>query len=276
MVLVDIPAQLYCHRTQMVAIYPVLHRVVLIILAVANGENGFPEGFQVGGLLLAHHLACLGAIACAAKLRHMFDADGDEDGLFRIAADIEVFLVVENACGVVPVAATLPIELLFAIVAVHEFSIAEISTHLHPALGIGHRPETVCAHMHLRYGFGVIAFGERTTRQQRVAQNGLQFTGTSLYEEVLPLQVDVALLQVSLMVGMYGGNGIHGARQLPVFGQLVFYVDGSPHVGCIRTCRQNVMAVGDQLVGRIVARTDGSFRSQVVGHCGLCPCGAER
>ena len=59
--------------------------------------------------------------------------------------------------------------------------------------------------MHLRDGLGIRAFGKGACRQQVIAQHRLFLTAACLKEESLVRQVDVALLEVCLMVSMHGG-----------------------------------------------------------------------
>jgi hypothetical protein len=65
----------------------------------------------------------------------------------------------------------------------------------------------------------------------------------------------------------------HQAAMLPeakgIFSQLVLHIDCPTQIGCIGTCRQCVITVGRQLIGCEVTRTEGSFRCQMIGYCGL-------
>lgn len=76
-------------------------------------------------------------------------------------------------------------------------------------------------------------------------------------------------MQIGFMVSMDSTYGIDGAREVQVIVEGVLHMDGSTQIGRIGAGSQDVVTVGDQLVGRIVASAHSSFRSQVVGDvCG--------
>ena len=91
--------------------------------------------------------------------------------------------------------------------------------------------------MNLRYGFGIGALTESTARQQLVTQYGFLFAGSGFKEEVLPTEISVALLQIDLMVGMYGTDEVNGTGQRPVLSQLVFRIDSPAQIGRVGTGR---------------------------------------
>ena len=157
MVLVDVPAQLDGHRADMVAVNPVFHSVVFIVLAVAYGQDDFPECLQVGGFLLCHHHARFRRVACSSELCDMFYTHCHEERFLRVRTEVEVFLMIQCSRRIMPVATALAQELFFAIATVQQLAIAEVSINLQPPFGIGHRPEPIGAHVNLRNGFGVVA-----------------------------------------------------------------------------------------------------------------------
>ena len=75
----------------MVAVYPVFHGVVLVIILVANGQDNLPKGLQVRRLTFCHHFLTLApgtgiGIVGAAKLSNVLNAYRDKDPFLRIAA----------------------------------------------------------------------------------------------------------------------------------------------------------------------------------------------
>ena len=122
--------------------------------------------------------------------------------------------MVEGTCGIHWIhLAGFPIA-VFTIAAVQELAIAEIEIHLQPVFGERHSPEIIRSDVYLRNRLGIRALHERTAREQVIAQHGFFFTTAYLQEErLLKIQVGVTLLQVQLMVGMHGGDGIHSPRE---------------------------------------------------------------
>ena len=212
----DVPSYLVGDGAQVVAIYPVLHGVVLEIVLVADGQDDFPESLQVCRLALGSHLLTFApgtgiGIVRTAKQRHMLNAGGDEDYFLWIAAEVEVLLVVVSPRGVALIDVGSLAEGLLAVAVVHQFSVAAVEVYLQPALGVGHRPEVRRSDVYLRYRLGIGAFGEVPYAEALVAQHLPLFPATHLEEELPPADVAVALLQVRLVVGMYGSHHVDGS-----------------------------------------------------------------
>ena len=130
MLFVDIPAQLNSHRTEVVAVHPVLYGVVLVIVAVAKGKNDLPKGFQIGILFRDLFRALCKVVVGTAKLGHMLYACGDKEHFFGVGAEIQVFLMIENPCGVFCVYTRMLEKIVLTVVAVEELTIAEIEAGL--------------------------------------------------------------------------------------------------------------------------------------------------
>ena len=102
--------------------------------------------------------------------------------------------------------------MVLAITVIQEFAIAEVEVNLYPTLRVGNGPETVGTQMNLGDGLGIGAFDKRSDGEQIVAHHQRLFSTSNLKEKALPTQVGIALLQIHLMVGMYGTHHIHCTR----------------------------------------------------------------
>ena len=74
----------------MVAVYPILHGIVLVIVLVSNGQDNLPKGLQVRRLTFCHHFLTLApgtgiGVVGAAKLSYVLNAYRDEDPFLWIA-----------------------------------------------------------------------------------------------------------------------------------------------------------------------------------------------
>ena len=91
MVFRDVPSYLIGHGADVVAVYPILQGIVLVIVLVANGQDDLPKGFQIRWLALCGHFHTLApgtgiGVVGAAKLSYVLNADCDEDSFFRVTA----------------------------------------------------------------------------------------------------------------------------------------------------------------------------------------------
>lgn len=278
-VTVDVPAYLYGHRTEVVAVDPVFEGVVLVVVFVASGQYDIPEGLQVGILGFGGEHAVDVFVTGASELCDMLDAGSDEEALVGVGAEVEVLLVVPDAGGVELVGVAALKEAVLAVVAVEELAVAEVEAELQPVAGVGHGPEAVGAEVHLGNGLGIVALGEGTGRELCVAQDGVLFAAAGLDEERLPLEVGVALLQVGLVVGVNGGDAIDAGRECQLVVEGMTDGHGSAQVGGVGPRGEHMMAVGRKLEGGVMARADGRLGSHVVGEARLQgvlrPCGAK-
>ena len=163
MFLVNVPAYLHRHRTEVVAIYPVLISFVLEVLAVAEWQYHVPERLERGRLLLRDKHMVFVIVFRAAKLRHMLNAANHEEALLWVRAEVQVFLVIERTLRVAVVNLfSRTLEHVFFVLVVHELAVAEVKMHLQPVVGEGHRPEVFRADMNLRNRLGVVSLRKGT------------------------------------------------------------------------------------------------------------------
>ena len=247
----------------MVAIYPVLHGVVLKVVAVTKWQDDFPESLQVVWLGLALQIAVsIVVVACTTKLHGVLYTNNAEKAFLGVRTEIEMLPVEICPCGI----RTIGEGVRLSVIAVHEFTESEVEIQLQPTLGIRHCNESVSAKAHLWNGFGIGAVSKEAYRQRGITNGRVYLTAACLDEEFLVLQVHVCLLEIHFVVGMHGGYHIDGARETEVVGEGMLCIDGTPEVRRIGTVAQHVVAVGHQLVGGIVARTDSSLGREVVGN----------
>ena len=162
MLLVNIPTNLVGDNAQVVAIYPVLHSIMFVIVLILLLQQNIPERLEVMRLGLGDEVAlAVVAVLCATKLCHMFQSSSNINHPVRIRAEVEMLLVVVNIGCVGGVDVTMFVELVFFIAGVHIFAKATLQTNLQPPLGVRHGPEAVSANPHLWNGFGVGALSKR-------------------------------------------------------------------------------------------------------------------
>ena len=221
MILRDVPSYLIGHGADVVAVYPVLHGIVLVIVFIANGQDNLPKGFQVRRLALCRHFLSLApgtgiGIVGAAKLSNVLNADRDEDSFLRIAAQVEVLLVIVSPRGITHIDIGSPAEGILTVAVVHRFAVTAVEVYLKPAFRVGYCPEVSRSDMNLWYGLGIGALDKVSYAEPLVTKHWAQLSAACLEEEVLPADIGIALLQVNLVVGMYGADDIDGSRQSEV------------------------------------------------------------
>ena len=113
-------------------------------------------------MLFLHVLPILHAVFVAGKLCHVLNACGHVEKLLWIGAEVEVLLVVPDACGVFVVDVCVVVIDILAVLAIQELSIATLKVNLQPAVGVGHCPEVAGSNAYLWNGLGISALGEGT------------------------------------------------------------------------------------------------------------------
>ena len=119
--------------------------------------------------------------------------------------------------------------------------------------------------MNLGNGLGIGSLDKRTRRELIVAQYLLLFTTARFQKERLEeRQIDAALLQISLMVGMKRADDINFPRERQVLIEGMLHTDSATQISRVGTSGQHMVTIGCQLKGRIIARTYRTLRRQVI------------
>ena len=92
----------------------------------------------------------------------MFNTSSDVETLLRIGAEVEVFLVIPDACRVFVVGVTIVVVDILTVLAVQELTVSTLEVNLQPSLGEGYCPEVGSADAYLWDGLGIGAFGKST------------------------------------------------------------------------------------------------------------------